>query len=220
MRKDLEMKKIALLITVMVMFLSIASLIHARAWDPAWSPDGSQIVYTCNYGGDTNIWIANADGSNAVQLTTQPNIDWDPAWSPDGSKILFSHDRDGDGVVYNVWTIDVDGTDLTQLTLGNSWETAAVWSHDGSKIAYDGIWMMDANGTNQQFITPGVLPSFNADSSRMVFANNNEIWTANPDGTNQVQLTNDAALDWHPDFAKGLHLIGGKMKNVSLTLIA
>ena len=195
------MKKTGLLITVMVMFLSIASLIHARAWDPAWSPDGSQIVYTCDYGGDTNIWIANADGSNAVQLTTQPNVDWDPAWSPDGSKILFSHDRDGNDAVYNVWTIDVDGSDLTQLTLGNSWETAAVWTPDGSQIAFDGIYVINADGSNQQLTALGAHPSFRGDGTRMVYTNGNEIYTADPDGSNQVRLTNDAFLDWHPDFS-------------------
>jgi Tol biopolymer transport system component len=37
--------------------------------DPAWSPDGSRIVYTRTAKGDGGLWIMNADGSNKRRLT-------------------------------------------------------------------------------------------------------------------------------------------------------
>ena len=37
--------------------------------DPAWSPDGSRIVYTRTANGDGGLWIMNADGSNKRRLT-------------------------------------------------------------------------------------------------------------------------------------------------------
>jgi WD40 repeat protein len=164
------MKRIALLFTVLVLSLSIASGLHARAWDPAWSPDGTQIVYTCDYGGSANIWIADANGGNPVQLTNHPHTDWDPDWSM-ANKIVFGHDRNGDQSVFNLWTVDADGSNLTQLTFSESgWETEAAWSPDGTQIAYDGIVMMDANGTNPQFIVNGIQPSFNGAGTRIVFA--------------------------------------------------
>jgi TolB protein len=196
------MKRITLLFTVLVLSLSIASGLHARAWDPAWSPDGTQIVYTCDYGGSANIWIADANGGNPLQLTNHPHTDWDPDWSK-ANKIVFGHDRNGDQSVFNLWTVDADGTNLDQLTFSESgWETEAVWSPDGTQIAYDGIVMMDANGTNPQFIVSGIQPSFNGAGTRIVFADGDEIWTADLDGDNVIQLTSDGANDWHPDFSK------------------
>ena len=203
------MRKAAAVFTMLLLLICFAAYAAASAGDPVWSPDGTKIAYTCSYGGDANIWIADADGSNPIQLTHHPHIDWDPDWSPDGSKIVFSHDRDGDQAIFNIWTINVDGSNLAQLTFSNSgWESAAVWSPDGSKIAFDGITMMNADGTNQQFITAGALPSFSGDGARIVYTNDNDIWAADPDGGNAVRLTSDPALDWHPDFSRdGLKIV-------------
>jgi Tol biopolymer transport system component len=37
---------------------------------PAWSPDGTRIVYTRTYTGDGALWIMNADGSGKRRLTS------------------------------------------------------------------------------------------------------------------------------------------------------
>src|SRR3712207_8353144 len=43
--------------------------------------------------GNFDIWVANADGSNLVQLTTEPAPDGYPTWSPDGTQIAFTSFR-------------------------------------------------------------------------------------------------------------------------------
>lgn len=175
---------------------------YYNAWDPAWSPNGTQIVFTSDKSGNADIWIMNADGSNPKQITTDSNTDWDPAWSPDGSKIVFGHDRDGDENIFNIWVINVDGTNLRQLTFGDTgWEVEATWSPDGSKIAYDGIWVMNADGTNLTKITvDGVQPSWSPDGSQIAFSNA-DIWIANADGSNPIQITTNSARDWHPSIS-------------------
>jgi len=57
-----------------------------------YSPDGSHIAFLSNRTGPVEIWIAQGDGKDPVQLTSVP--DWadisDPQWSPDGAKIVYS----------------------------------------------------------------------------------------------------------------------------------
>jgi hypothetical protein len=47
---------------------------------PSWSPDGSQIVFWSNRSGHRQIWIMNADGSNAHTISTTNHDDWNPVW--------------------------------------------------------------------------------------------------------------------------------------------
>ena len=80
---------------------------------PKWSPDGSQIVFVSFRNFNTEIYVANADGTNQRRLTNHPAGDWDPEWSPDGQKIIFASDRDGD---FDLYIMDADGTNVVQLT--------------------------------------------------------------------------------------------------------
>jgi len=75
----------------------------ARDYEPAWSPDSAQIAYYGNVSqGKPGIWLINADGSNARQLTL--GADDDPSFSPNGARVAFS--RGG-----TIWTMGSDGTD-------------------------------------------------------------------------------------------------------------
>ncbi|MBN2103410.1 PD40 domain-containing protein [bacterium] len=81
--------------------------------DPAWSPDGSQIVYTrWDIRTDAHdLWVMHEDGSNQKQLTSG-YYDYQPVWSPDGQSILFTR-----GVAdANLFLISSDGSDIVQLT--------------------------------------------------------------------------------------------------------
>lgn len=60
-------------------------------WNPAFSPDGKQIVYVSDEGGKPEIWLRDIEGNYRTRLTDNIGIiDSNPKWSPDGSKIVFT----------------------------------------------------------------------------------------------------------------------------------
>jgi Tol biopolymer transport system component len=65
-----------------------------RMSDPAWSPDGTFIAFANveQKGSDAQVFVMNADGSGARQLTHDPAWQYchHPSWSPDGERIAFS----------------------------------------------------------------------------------------------------------------------------------
>jgi eukaryotic-like serine/threonine-protein kinase len=103
---------------------------------PDLSQDGSRVAFTSNRTGEsTEIWIANADGANAVQLTHGPGRDQGtPRWSPDGRWIAFdSYDAKGQGDIY---VIASSGGQPRQITTGPSDESIPSWSRDGTWVYF------------------------------------------------------------------------------------
>jgi hypothetical protein len=82
--------------------------------DAAWAPGGRQIAFrSFRVGAHGDIYVANADGSDPVRLTTAPGEDSYPAWSPDGRQIAFTTDRDGPLEIY---LMNPDGSNQRPLT--------------------------------------------------------------------------------------------------------
>jgi Tol biopolymer transport system component len=95
-----------------------------------WSPDGTKIAYTRYPSGQSHsdIYIANADGSNPLNLTARisnTSNEAVPAWSPDGTQIAFASNlHEYDETTYEIFVIDADGRNLKQLTNspGTNWD--------------------------------------------------------------------------------------------------
>jgi len=81
------------------------------------------------------LYLMNADGSNAVNLTNTPDVDeMYPHASPDGTKICFVADELVETEkVRNVYYMNIDGTGRVKVT-DNAREPC--WSPDGKIIAY------------------------------------------------------------------------------------
>ena len=98
----------------------------------AWTPDG-HILFTSARSGAADIWIINADGTDARQLTAGTGgANWRPRATPDGRYIVFTSTRAGR---QNIWRIDADGSNPTRLTSGVGEGTPYV-SPDGRWLYY------------------------------------------------------------------------------------
>ena len=120
-----------------------------------------RIAFYSDRDGDEEIYVMNADGSDAQQLTHNDSNDRYPAWSPDGTRIGFISDRDNDLDIYHIYVMNADGSDVVQLTDGSDNQHLA-WSPDGDRIVFTSIgeiYMMNSDGSDIQNLTDNTPPS-------------------------------------------------------------
>jgi TolB protein len=139
---------------------------------PAWSPDGTRLVFSSNRAiystleSDTvlrdtgyDLYIINADGSGVTQLTELDGDARTPVWSPDGQQIAFTW-RTKQGNHNEIATIRPDGTNLQRLTDADMHE-APTWSPDSAYLLFSSrrsilsynLYTIRANGTEQTQLT-------------------------------------------------------------------
>ena len=102
----------------------------------AISPDGSRIAFT--YKGD--IYVVDAEGGKAQQITTNSAYDSTPFWTPDGQSIIFSSYREKSKDIYKV---AAKGGAPQRLTFHPGNETPMAVLRDGS-ILFSASMQQDA----------------------------------------------------------------------------
>jgi TolB protein len=128
---------------------------------PAWSPDGSKIVFVSDRTGLNQVWMMNADGSGQHQLTFDPTKkDQTPEWSPDGTRIAYTVDVSTTVAGGDIWVMNADGTDQHPITSGPEREYGPVWSPDGMQMAFldfvsRTVYVMNVDGTDRHPVHPG-----------------------------------------------------------------
>ena len=86
----------------------------ALNFQPRISPDGGTIAFITDRGGQYNLWVMNADGSDPHAVYTDLSATAvEPAWTPDGDYIVVR--RGGRGVTGGLWIYHKDGGTGVQL---------------------------------------------------------------------------------------------------------
>lgn len=89
------------------------------------------------------LWVANADGSEARQITRLGGANFAPFFHPDGKRIIFSSNfespRSG---AFDLFLINVDGTGLEKVTTHREFDSFPMWSPDGRKL----VWASNRHG--------------------------------------------------------------------------
>jgi len=132
-----------------------------------FSPDGSKIVWRASrpqteeeqteykdllakglvQPTNMELYVANADGSEAKKITSLGNANWAPFFHPSGEKIIFSSNHKSKrGFPFNLFMINLDGTGLEQITFDDTFDSFAMFSPDGKKL----VWASNRfNGGNR-----------------------------------------------------------------------
>jgi TolB protein len=173
--------------------------------------------------------FATASGSDAAAASEVPSAYWDPAWSPDGRQIAFV-DREGGVGHGDLWIANADGSGVhrvTRSTGGDNSRSARypTWSADGGRIAfgygYDGIYVVDTDGTSLLRIATGCCPDWSARGRRIAYAlpsetDQAEIFVIRPDGTGKTLVARPKAEcesfsmpTWSPDGEQLAFNVGG-----------
>ncbi|MCB2210033.1 DPP IV N-terminal domain-containing protein [bacterium] len=171
---------------------------------PAWSPDGTRILFDADYDGDGyyEIYTMRTDGTDLTRLTDNDANDQFADWSPDGRQIAFASDRNGG---WDLFIMDANGKDQRALIDGDDWALFPAWSPDGVQIAYTGlaprsrntdVFVIDADGGNIQQLTdsPGFdeNPVWSPDGSQIAFQSDRDgnfrIYIMGADGSEQRSL--------------------------------
>ncbi len=144
------------------------------------SPDGSLLVFNAS----GYLYTKNLPDGKPKRLTKGTDLEFEPSFSPDGKSIIYVTWNDEEkGAIRKVST---KGSDPEKLTNEKGIFRTPSYSPDGTKIVYykeggngkmgyaytvkPGIYWMNANGGNSNFITKdGQNPTFNHEGNRVFY---------------------------------------------------
>ena len=194
------------LYTVEVVSRQVRSLIGLGdfATGASYSPDGSRLLFSASQNDNTDVYVAQADGSGARRITEARGIDISASWSPDGKRVAFVSERAGTPQIY---TMAADGSDVRRLTFQGNYNQEPAWSPKGDLIAFSGrdehrvfdlytvavdtgkVTRLTQNqGTNEK-------PAWAPNGRYLLFSSTRsgkrQVWMSQPDGSNQRQVTSE-----------------------------
>lgn len=101
---------------------------------PAWSPDGSRIVYVSfERDAKSAIYLRDLQRNTVELLTNSPGLNSAPSFSPDGSRLVMTLSRDGNPEIY---MMELSTRSLQRLTRHYAIDTEPSFTPDGNKVIF------------------------------------------------------------------------------------
>jgi Tol biopolymer transport system component/Zn-dependent M28 family amino/carboxypeptidase len=159
------------------------------------------------------LFVANADGSEAQQVTYLNAASFAPYFHPSGKRILFSSNvGDPRGREFDIWAVDVDGTDLERITYAPGFDGFPMFSPDGKKLAFASNRNQAADGQTDLYVAnwvDGEVKAAEKTSADRVGAD--IAWLADDarQGRGVGTAGIDASADWLAEQLKQMGIEGG-----------
>jgi len=159
------------------------------------------------------VYIADYDGENQRQVTTNHSLNITSVWSPDGRSIAYTSYRRGSP---NIFIANIYAGTGEELTTGSGQSWLPTWSPDGTRIAFsstrDGnseIYVANRDGSNVRRLTNNpasdISPTWAPSGTQIAFTSDRtgppQIWIVGADGLGGRQLTHESYADrptWSP----------------------
>ena len=221
------MKTFARVVAAVVLACAIAPAPHARAAQPAY-----EVVFASFAPLDSDIFIADADGSHATAFLPNVELDSNASFSGDGKWVLFTSRRAGTSDIYRA---HLDGSGLERLVASPAFDDQAALSPDGRSLAFVSsrggqadIWILDLATRKSRNLTQhpagDFRPSWSPDGRWLAFSSDREsehpripkgdftlrhsteIYVVKPDGSGLRRVTRGGEYAgspaWSPDGSK------------------
>jgi TolB protein len=193
---------------------------RSLALSPAWSPEGSLLLYTSYRGGlGPRIYVMPSGGGKPYLISGRPQLNTSAAYSPDGREIACTLSQDGNSEIY---VLDARGGSAQRLTNNRAIDTSPAWSPTGREIAFTSdrsgnpqVYVMDREGGNVRRLTFEVgytdSPAWSPKGDLIAFVSRTgggfDIYVCRPDGTGSRLVVSGGSNEnprWSPD---GRHLV-------------
>jgi Tol biopolymer transport system component len=135
-----------------------------------------------------DLYVANADGTNAKRITNVPGYDAEATWCHKGGKIIFTSVRDGD---LDLYEMDENGGNVKRITSTPGYDGGAFYNGDCTEI----VWRAS------RFDEPAQLADYQQLLKEgFIRPSKMELWVARADGSNAKQITSNGAANFGPYF--------------------
>lgn len=193
---------------------------HSIALSPAWSPDGSLLLYTSyRSGSGPQIYVQPLGSAKPFLISGRKGLNTSASYSPDGREIVCALSMDGNTELYR---LDARGGSPTRLTSNRAIDTSPCWSPTGQEIAFTSdrsgspqVYVMDREGGNVRRLTYDVAytdsPAWSPKGDRIAFVSRTgqgfDVYVCGADGRGARLIAGGRSNEnprWSPD---GRHLV-------------